>query len=407
MSWHRTIALALRTLRRHRLRSFFMMLGVTIGIASLTAMSSVGEATRQETLRRFKRMVGTSDVVNIQPGGAATRGMPSLTTVEPVLSFADAAAIAAEARTVTQVAEVQSAFDVDVKYRDRTITTSIWGVSANWMGIRGDEVTLGSAISDDDVRSLARVVIIGEDIRTALFPGEDPIGRQVRIGDVPFQVQGVLASRGAGPGGGSLDNLLLMPVTTASKRLFNRDYLTTITAQLRDPTQPEAAIDELTALLRERHGITPPNDDDFVVTNPRVTMEQVAEVDSTLSRVLTGVSVMATLIGGVVIMSLMLISVSERRREIGVRRALGATRRDVMWQFLAEAAVIAGLGGICGVLIGVASTLIAVVQQQLPPAFQWGAIAGSVLLSVGIGLLFGLQPAWKASRIDPVLALRS
>jgi putative ABC transport system permease protein len=407
MKLTRTFGIALRTLGRNRLRTVLMMLGVTVGVAMLTAMASVGEATRQETLRQFKRMIGTSDTISIQPGGATTRGMPSLTTVEPVLKFEDAAAIAAEATTIRQVAESQSAFDVDVKYRDRTIVTSIWGISANWMEIRGDDVTLGRGITQEDVQSLARVVVIGEDIRQALFPDEDPIGKQVRIGDVPFQVQGVLVSRGAGPGGSSLDNLLLMPVSTASKRLFNRDYLTGITAQLKDPTQPEKAMAEVTAILRERHGIIPPAEDDFTVTNPRVTMEQVAEVGSTLGTVLTGVAFIATLIGGTVIMSLMLIAVSERRREIGVRRAVGATRRDVMFQFLAEAALVATLGGILGVVLGLVGTVVATTLQALPVAFQWGAIGGSVILAVGIGVLFGLQPAWKAANVDPIQALRS
>lgn len=402
-----SIALALRTLVRNPLRSFFMMLGITIGIASLTALSSVGEATKQETLRQFKRMVGTYDVVNVQPGAARTRGMPSLTTVEPSLKFEDAKAIAEQSKRVRQVAEVQNAFDIDVIHRDKTTAAAIYGISANWLEMHGYFIEIGNLLTEDDVQSLARVAVIGPDVQHALFPNEDPLGKQLRIGNVPFEVRGVLVSRGAGPGGGSLDSIVFMPVTTASKRLFNRDYLTTITLQLEDPDDPEAAIEEITAILREQHGIVPPGEDDFTISNPRATAEQVSEVSSTLATVLRGVAVIATIIGGTVIMSLMLIAVSERQREIGVRRAVGATRRDVMTQFLIEAATVSMIGGLTGIVLGIAGGIIVATQQELRPVLTWDIILGAVLLSVGIGLVFGLQPAWKASNIDPVEALRS
>jgi len=189
MKLFRTITLALRTLVRNPLRSFFMMLGVAIGIASLTAMASVGEATRQETMRQFKRMVGNYDVVNILPGAARTRGMPSLTTVEPSLKFSDAAAIADEVSGVAQVTEVQNAFDIDVKYRDNTTPSAIYGISANWLEIHRYYIETGNLISQDDVSSVARVAVIGPDIQSALFPNEDPLGKQLRIGNVPFQIR--------------------------------------------------------------------------------------------------------------------------------------------------------------------------------------------------------------------------
>jgi putative ABC transport system permease protein len=407
MNLHRAIALALRTLSRNRLRTFFMMLGVVVGISSLTALSSIGESTRQETMRRFKRMIGTFDTVIVRPGAGRTRGMPSLATVPPTLKFEDARAIAADVPGVLRVAEVQNAFDVDVKYRDRSGTPAIFGVSANWTELRDDEVAQGSGITDEDVRSLARVAVIGEDVKTALFAGEDPVGKTVRIEDVPFQVKGVLASRGAGPGGANLDNLLLIPVTTASRRLFNRDFLTMLIAQLKDPDQGDAVVMRIAALLRERHHIVPPVADDFTITNPRAAMARVTEVGSTLSKVLTGVAALATLIGGVVIMSLMLIAVSERRKEIGVRRSVGASRQDIMTQFLLEALTISALGGLVGIVIGAGGTSLAAWMQRLPPALVWSAIGSAVAVSVAVGLVFGLHPAWRAANVDPIAALRT
>jgi putative ABC transport system permease protein len=407
MNLGKTAQLALLSLSRNRLRSFLMMLGVTVGIASLTALASVGEATKQETMRRFKRMLGTFDMVIIEPGGASTRGMPSLATVPPALKFADAAAIAAEIPAVRQVSEMQFALDLDVKYRDKTTSPSVIGVAANYTAVRGEDLAAGSDITPEDVATLARVALIGPDVVSGLFPDENPIGQTLRIADVPFQVKGILESRGVGPGGASMDNTILIPVTTASKRLFNRDYLTAVIAQLKDPTRAAGAIADITALLRERHGIIPPGEDDFRVSSPEAQVMQITEVSSTLSKVLVGVAVIATLIGGTVIMSLMLIAVSERRREIGIRRAVGATRRDIMVQFLIEAAVVALVGGIVGVLIGVGTTLVITTVSDLAPAIMWTAVGASVLLSVGIGLVFGLQPAWRASNIDPIEALRS
>jgi putative ABC transport system permease protein len=407
MSWYRASLLALRTLSRHRLRTFFMMLGVIIGIASLTALASVGESTRQETMRRFKRMVGTFDTVIVRPGAGRTRGMPSLTTVDPTLRFEDARAIATDVRNVLRVVEMQNAFDIDVKYRERTAAPAVFGVSANWTEVRGDRVASGREISEEDVQALARVAVLGADAKAALFPDEDPLGRTIRVADVPFQVSGVLDARGAGPGGATLDNLILIPVSTASKRLFNRDFLTMLIVQLKDPEQGDRAVTDITSLLQERHHIVPPALDDFTITNPRAAMARVTEVGSTLTKVLTGVAALATLIGGVVIMSLMLIAVSERRKEIGVRRSVGASRRDILVQFLLEALTVSALGGLIGILVGAGGTAVAILIQRMPAPIVWSAIGASLLVALTIGLIFGLHPAWKASSVDPIAALRS
>ncbi len=406
MSWYQTIRQALRSLRRNKLRSFFMMLGVTIGIASLTAMSSVGDATRQETMRRFKRMIGSFDIINVHPGAARTRGMPSLATVEPSLKFADARAIAEQASAVRHAAPVQFALGIDVKHRDKTSSSAVFGVSADWMEMRGFNVATGSVISPANVKALDRVVVIGADVRKTLFPDEDPIGKTIRIAGIPFQVIGAMTTRGVGPGGASMDNFMIIPVTTASKRLFNRDYLTSIAVQLKDPEQSELAHEQIAQILRERHGIVPPAEDDFTMSDPRAVMAQISQLGNTLAKILTGIAIIATLIGGVVIMSLMLIAVSERRREIGVRRAIGATRMDVMVQFLVEAATVSAIGGLIGVALGVGGATVVVLQQQLPPVIGWAAVGYAVLLSVGVGLIFGLQPAWRAANVDPIEALR-
>lgn len=384
-----------------------MMLGIVVGIASLAVLSSIGEATKRETMQRFKNMLGTFDTVIVRPGGGRVRGMPTLVNVPPTLRFEDAVAIANELPGIKAVAEMQTAFDVDIKYRDHSASPVVIGVTPNWLQLRSEEIQDGTFFTDDQNASLARVAVIGTDVRTALFAEDDPIGKTMRIADVPFQVIGILKSRGAGPAGGSLDNLVLIPVNTASRRLFNRDFLTMVIAQVKDPQHGREATEKVTALLRERHHIRPPALDDFTATNPAATMAQVTRAGSTLTNILTGVAIMALLIGGMVIMSLMSIAVAERWKEIGVRRSVGATRADIVVQFLMEATLVASAGGMAGAISGWGGMLLVARMQRLPQILVWRPFAGAILASVAVGLVFGIYPAWKASRLDPIQVLRS
>jgi len=398
---------AMRSMGRYRLRTTLMMLGIAVGIASLAILTSIGEATKRETMKRFKNMIGTFDTIMVRPGGGRSRGMPALVNVPPKLKIEYADAIARQVFGIKAVAEMQSAFDIDIKYRDHAASPAVFGVSPNWLAMRSDEVADGTFFTDDQNQSLARVAVVGMDVRSALFPDEDPLGKTIRIADVPFQVIGLLKSRGAGPAGGSLDNLILVPVNTASRRLFNRDYLTMLIAQVTNPERSTETADKIAALLRKRHHLQPPALDDFALTNPAATMAQVARAGSTMTKILTGVAVMALLIGGIVIMSLMSIAVSERRKEIGVRRSVGAARNDIVAQFLFEATFVALVGGIIGVVIGWGGMQFVTRLQKLPQILVWQPFAIAILLSVIIGIAFGIYPAWKASHVDPIQALRS
>jgi len=395
-----------RTLKRNKVRALLMMAGVTVGIASLTTLSSVGESTRRETMKRIRNMLGTFDTVIVRPGSGKSRGMVSLANADPTLKFGDADALA-QLPGVRRVAELQDAFDVDVTYGDRTRTPAIFGVTANWLDLRGDEVAEGSFIGDEDNRSMARVAVLGPDARKDLFGEKDPMGTTIRIGDVPFTVKGVLAPRGSGPGGGSLDNLILIPVNTASRRLFNRDFLTMAIVQIRDPNHPQVAIDAIRALLRERHHLPHDALDDFTMTSPAAIMAQVTAVGSTLRNLLLILAVLATAIGGVVILSVTLIGVAERRKEIGVRRAVGAAQSAVLVQFLLESVALSVAGGATGLVIGVAGTQLVSKWQHLPFLIDVPMVAMAGTISIGLGLLAGIYPAWRASLTDPVEALRS
>jgi putative ABC transport system permease protein len=401
------VALALRSMTRRRLRTFLMMLGVTVGIGSLTLLNSVGEASKKEAMKRFKNMIGTFDTIIIRPGAGRTRGMVSLTNVPGTLKFEDAQAIQTNVPGVKQIAKLQNAFDIDIKYRDRADSTAVFGVSSNWFELRGDDASKGALFTDQDDRDLARTVVLGADVESRLFHEEDCIGKTIRIGDAPFQVSGVLKSRGAGPGGGSLDDLMLVPISTASKRLFNRDYATMLIVQLKDADTADASVQAITGLLRDRHHLAPTALDDFTITNPKAIAAQVTRMNSTLAKTLKGVAILAMLLGGVVIMALMLIGVSERRKEIGVRRGVGASRGDVLWQFASEATLISCAGGALGVAVALVGMSAAARVAGLSLQLNWDVLGNSLLLSIAIGLLFGLYPAWKAAHVDPIAALRA
>ena len=403
----RITAQALRTMCRYRLRTILMMLGVLAGIASLAILTSIGESTKRDTLQRFKNMMGTFDTVIVRPGGGRSRGMPTLVTVPPTLRFDDAEAIATRLPEIKAVAKLQNAFDIDVKYRERSTAPAIFGVSDNWLALRSEDVREGAFFTAEQDRALARVAVIGADVRRDLFPGEDPLGKTIRVAGVPFEIIGLLRSRGAGPAGASLDNIILIPVNTAARRLFNRDFLTMLIAQVNDPEQGAEAAKAVSSLLRERHHIRPPALDDFTVTNPAAAMAQVTRARSTLTRILTGVAILALLIGGIVIMSLMSISVSDRQKEIGVRRSVGAARGEIVLQFLLEAVVVAAAGGVAGVLVGWGGLEVVTRWQQLPRVLLWQPFVVAMAMSLIVGTVFGIYPAWKASRVDPVEALRS
>lgn len=399
------IRFAWRSLRRNRLRSALMMIGIFIGVSGLTILASIGQATKVETLARFKNMLGTFDTLIVRPGAGRTKGMTNLSESDTTLTFADATAVAS-APFAREVVEVENALKVDASYGDRHVSPAVFGVSPDWSVVRGESLAEGDFLTTQDEQALARVAVLGADARRDLFGDADPLGKIVRIGGVPFVVKGVLNPRGAGPTGASLDNLIFIPVTTAARRLFNRDYLTMLIVQLKDPQGSAAAIGGLRQLLRARHPLGASAPDDFTISSPRAVMAQVEAMGSAIGKLLLAITVLALGVGGVVILAVMLSGVGARCVEIGLRRAAGASRKAIAVQFLAEAGLISLLGGLLGIATGIGGTQVVAQVERLPFLVDIPLLAAAAALSLLLGVLFGAVPALRAANVDPVEALR-
>jgi putative ABC transport system permease protein len=319
----------------------------------------------------------------------------------------DAQAIAKEIANVDQVALVQSKSGVPVKYHDQSITTELFGVTPNWSYIRMWDVTEGEPLGESDQGGAARVCLLGATVARELFGDVDPVGETVRIENVNFKVKGVLVSKGANPRGGDFDDRLIIPISTFSRRLYNVTNLSQVLALLKDTSRMEQTSQEVTALMRERHQITGAKQDDFGVRTASSIVQFASGTQQTLSLFLGVVAAISLLVGGLVIMNIMLVSVSERTREIGIRRAVGARRRDILRQFLAEALAVTLAGGLFGVLIGAGGAMVLSAAKDMPTTVSWQAVAVAVAFSTIIGIVFGVQPARRAARLHPVEALRT
>jgi len=404
-----TLAMTMRQARRaltaNKVRTLLMMAGVTIGIAALTIIVSVGQGAKAQVMGRVQKMFGRNPIM--VTAFARMEGMREMDISASTLTPEDAQAIAKEIANVDQVALVQSKSGVPVKYHDQSITTELFGVTPNWSYIRMWDVAEGEPLGESDQSGAARVCLLGATVARELFGDVDPVGETVRIENVNFKVKGVLVSKGANPRGGDFDDRLIIPISTFSRRLYNVTNLSQVLALLKDTSRMEQTSQEVTALMRERHQITGAKQDDFGVRTASSIVQFASGTQQTLSLFLGVVAAISLLVGGLVIMNIMLVSVSERTREIGIRRAVGARRRDILRQFLAEALAVTLAGGLFGVLIGAGGAMVLSAAKDMPTTVSWQAVAVAVAFSTIIGIVFGVQPARRAARLHPVEALRT
>ncbi len=407
MTLLQVLRVALRALARSKMRSFLTTLGIVIGVAAVIAMVAIGDGAKARVQQAFDAM--GANMLVIQAGtttsGGAMGGFGSL----PTLTWEDLAAIQTQAPAVRYAAPYLRT-SASVISEDTNWTTLVGGTSPDYFAIRDWPAARGALFSASDVDSATKVVVLGQTVADRLFgTGIDPVGRQVRVRNVPFQVVGVLAAKGQSPMGQDLDDAAFVPHTTFRAKLQGglKNLIAGsifVGATGRDATSKAEA--QIRSLLRERHRLGDGADDDFSIRNLAETASASQEGARTLTTLLAAIAAVSLLVGGIGIMNIMLVSVTERTREIGVRMAVGARGRDILLQFLTEALVLAVTGGVVGVGLGLLVAWRLAVAFGWPVLFRPEAIAVAVAFSGLVGVVFGLYPARRASRLDPIQALR-
>ncbi len=402
----KTFKIALRALGRNKMRSFLTALGIIIGVGAVIAMISIGEGARRGIEDRFASM-GTN-LLFVSPGSQNQRGVHGGWGSMTTLKEEDALAIARECPAVMYVSPSVSARAQTV-YGNKNWNTSISGTGDRYPEVRNWEVEFGTYFDETMVRSAAKVCVLGADVKTNLFEDEDPIGKVIRIKKIPFKVLGVLKKRGESGGFGSRDDMITIPYTTAMRRLQGIDYIQSVDVRAVSTEAMPVAVAQIQELLRNRHRIAPGAEDDFTVRNMSEIAETAAQATQMMTVLLGSIAGISLLVGGIGIMNIMLVSVTERIREIGLRMAVGARERDVLFQFLTEAIVLSLLGGFIGVALGVGASKL-LKNIKMFSSMNTYVSPESVLLAfsfaAAIGIFFGFYPARKASRLDPIEALR-
>ncbi len=401
MDFTAVLRVALRALARNKMRTALTMLGIIIGVGAVICTVAIGEGASNQVQEQLRNL--GDNIVFVAAGSVNQHGVHMGNTATKTLVLGDAKAIQQQIPMIARVAPGVLA-QAQVVYGNQNWNTRIRGVSPEYLEIRRWPVTGGSVFSEHDVDSAANVCLIGLTVVENLFGNEDPVGRTIRVKNIPFRVIGLLASKGQSPFGQDDDDTLIMPYTTVQKKLAGIDWLHSIMCSATAPEAIAPAQQQIGTLLRERHHLRPDEDDDFIVRSPTDLANVQAQAGRIMTLLLASIASVSLLVGGIGIMNIMLVSVTERTREIGVRMAVGATEQDVQRQFLSEAVVLSMLGGTVGVLAGVAGSAAVSGMLQWPTRVPPEAIA--VLFSAGVGIFFGYYPARKAAHLDPIEALR-
>jgi len=402
-----TMRTALRALRRNKMRSGLTMLGIIIGVAAVITMVSIGQGADAAVQKQILSL--GNNMLMIIPGATTSAGVRSGWGGVSTLSAGDANAIKRECPSVAEVTYFKRQV-VQVVYGDQNWSTAAQGATPAYQKVREWPLAMGTFFTDRDEDTANRVVVLGQTVVDHLFgPGEDPIGATVRIKDVPFRVIGVLEAKGQTTWGQDQDDVVIMPFSTAERRVLGTQFVGSVDMIFVSAVSTEeipAAEKEITALLHERHHIQPKQEDDFTVRN----LSDIAKASESASKVMTSlllsVASISLLVGGIGIMNILLVSVTERTREIGIRMAVGAKSRHILLQFLVEAVTLSMVGGLAGTLVGIAGARLISYFASWPTLLSAPAVIGSFLFSGAVGVFFGFYPARKASRLDPITALR-
>ncbi|GLB52250.1 multidrug ABC transporter substrate-binding protein [Neptunitalea chrysea] len=387
----------------NKVRTLLTMLGIIIGVASVIAMLAIGEGSKQSIRTQISSM--GSNMINIRPG-ADMRGGVRLDAGEmQSLKLADYEAIKNDASLISGVSP-QVSGSGQVIYGANNWPTSIYGVSPEFVDIKKFSIVNGSMFTNDEVKSYAKVAVIGQTIVENLFPNEDPVGKMIRFDNTPFKIIGVLGEKGENTFGQDQDDVILAPYTAVQKRILAINYLQSIVASAISEEKADDAVEQVSNILRKQHGISGDQSDDFNVFSMEELISMFSSTNEMLTVLLVAIASISLFIGGIGIMNIMYVSVKERTREIGLRMAVGGMGRDILLQFLIEAILISITGGLLGVLLGLASTVFIENILNWPTSVTSYSIIISFAVCAVTGIFFGWYPARKAAALDPINALR-
>jgi putative ABC transport system permease protein len=397
--------IALKTLGAHKMRTALAVIGIVIGVSAVVLMVAIGRGAQESVLKKIQGL-GTNLIIVTAGKVRIIAGRPRQTGNTTSLTVRDAEALASESSAIADTAPFQGRKYL-VKYGEASTNTIVSGTTPDFPEIRNFRPAAGRFFTDDEVKASMRVAVLGRTVVRNLFEDRAVIGETIRIKNVPFEVIGVLEEKGVNAIGQDDDDQILVPITTVMHRLMNVIYVNSVYVAARDVSLMDKAVNDIGAILRERHHLKPGKDDDFSIQNQMDILRAEQETSETFTMLLGGIAAISLLVGGVGILAIMLISIKERTREIGLRRAVGARRKDILLQFLMEALVLSIAGGIIGVAIGIAGSVITGWTTELPTSVSALSVIVAFLFSAAIGLFFGIYPAKKAAELDPIHALRS
>lgn len=394
--------MAWASLVANKMRSLLTMLGIIIGVAAVIALVSIGYGVRSQIQDSISSL--GSNLLMVYPGAPRTPGVRPTADSQKTLKLEDYTTIS-HLQDIDMASPVSAGSSYVVIYTNKNWTTSVNGVNSDFQYINNWTVKSGRFITASQVERRERVAVIGATVATNLFGTEDPVGKDTRIKNNPYKVIGVLESKGSGSFGNDQDDVIYIPYTTGMERLQGVDYLRMIYIKAKDGVDLDRLQTDVENILRVRHNIKNPELDDFNVRNMATIMATVEETTATMTLFLGAVAAISLVVGGIGIMNIMLVSVTERTREIGVRKALGATYRVIVMQFLIEAVVISLVGGAIGILVGIGASKLIGALTSMKTVISMGPILLSFGFSMAIGLVFGLYPARKAAKLNPIDAL--
>ena len=404
MNGNNLFKIALKALANNKMRGFLTMLGVIIGVASVITMLAIGQGSKRSIRDQISEM--GSNMIMIHPGADRRGGVRQDASSMETLKLADFESLRNESRYLTNISPTVNSSG-QIIYGAQNARGTIYGVNEEYLTIRKYQIDDGEMFTDQDIATSAKVCIVGKTVIDNLFPnGENPIGKVIRFNSIPLKIIGTLVSKGYNSMGMDQDDLILAPYSTVQKRILAITHLQSITAAAINEDYTDKASDEITEILRRNHKLKESDEDNFTIRSTKELSEMLTSTSDLMTILLSAVAGISLLVGGIGIMNIMYVSVTERTREIGLKKAIGARKNRILAQFLTEAAVLTSLGGIIGTITGIALAEIIGKISNVPIAISIPAVILAIAFSTVIGVVFGLLPAVKAANLDPIVALR-